>query len=201
MYFGTDDKTFARAERLVMKELRDAREERLGVVTLKQAKQQIIGQIALGAESGAGWMSTMGKSILMYDRVRPLEEAFHAIEAVTADDVLEVANEILDPDRLSALVYFPAEGLTPPKRRTTRLSVPPRQLYERWSKDAGNQYLKGTPDRIAHAPHSFCPIPLDAPVCRTAPLLLPIRLGGSVAGCRPQPQVPFRGATTGSGVH
>ena len=110
MYFGTDVKTFARAERLVMKELRDAREKRLGVVTLKQAKQQIIGQIALGAESGAGWMSTMGKSILMYDRVRPLEEAFHAIEAVTADDVLEVANEVLDPDRLSALVYFPPKG-------------------------------------------------------------------------------------------
>ena len=110
VYFGTDVKTFARAERLVMKELRDAREKRLGVVTLKQAKQQIIGQIALGAESGAGWMSTMGKSMMMYDRVRPLEEAFHAIEAVTADDVLEVANEVLDPDRLSALVYFPPKG-------------------------------------------------------------------------------------------
>ena len=37
-------------------------------------------------------------------------EAFHAIEAVTADDVLEVANEVLDPDRLSALVYFPPKG-------------------------------------------------------------------------------------------
>ena len=49
----------------------------------------------------------MGKSIMMNDRVRPLEEAFHAIESVTAEDVLEVANEVLDPDRLSALVYFP----------------------------------------------------------------------------------------------
>ena len=47
---------------------------------------------------------------VLYDRVRPLEEAFHAIEAVTADDVLEVANEVLDPDRLSALVYFPPKG-------------------------------------------------------------------------------------------
>jgi len=110
VYFGTDVKTFARAERLVLKELRDARQKRLGVVTMKQAKQQIIGQIALGAESGAGWMSTMGKSIMLYDRVRPLEEAFHAIESVTADDVLEVANEVLDPSRLSTLVYFPPKG-------------------------------------------------------------------------------------------
>jgi len=29
---------------------------------------------------------------------------------VTADDVLEVANEVLDPSRLSALVYFPPKG-------------------------------------------------------------------------------------------
>ena len=110
VYFGTDVKTFARAERLVLKELRDAREKRLGVVTLKQAKQQLIGQIGLGADSGAGWMSTMGKSIMLYDRVRPLEEAFHAIESVTADDVLEVANEVLNPERLSTLVYFPPKG-------------------------------------------------------------------------------------------
>ena len=109
MYFGTDVKTFARAERLVMKELRDAREKRLGVVTLKQANSRSSGR-SRSAPSGAGWMSTMGKSIMMYDRVRPLEEAFHAIEAVTADDVLEVANEVLDPDRLSALVYFPPKG-------------------------------------------------------------------------------------------
>ena len=93
-----------------VKELRDAREKRLGVVTLKQAKQQLIGQIGLGADSGSGWMSTMGKSIMLYDRVRPLEEAFHAIDSVSADDVLEVANEILDPNRLSTLVYFPPKG-------------------------------------------------------------------------------------------
>ena len=33
-----------------------------------------------------------------------------SFELLTADDVLEVANEVLDPDRLSALVYFPPKG-------------------------------------------------------------------------------------------
>ena len=107
VYFGTDVKNFNRAERLVARELKLAREKRLGVVTLHQAKKQLIGQIALGSESGSGWMSTMGKSVMLYDRVEPMTETFAGIEAVSAADILEAANRVLAPDQLSHLTYRP----------------------------------------------------------------------------------------------
>ncbi|MDG2425785.1 MAG: pitrilysin family protein [Flavobacteriales bacterium] len=107
VYFGTDLKNFARAEQLVHRELKLAREKRMGVVTLHQAKQQLIGQIALGSESGSGWMSTMGKSVMLYDRVEPMAETIAGIESVTAEEILESANKLLDPARLSHLTYRP----------------------------------------------------------------------------------------------
>jgi predicted Zn-dependent peptidase len=107
VYFGTDIKNFARAERLVAREMKLAREKRLGVVTLHQAKRQLIGQIALGSESGSGWMSTMGKSVMLYDRVEPMSETIAGIEAITADQILEAANRVLAPEQLSHLTYLP----------------------------------------------------------------------------------------------
>jgi predicted Zn-dependent peptidase len=50
-------------------------------------------------------MSGLGKSLLLYDRVESLGSLFDAIEAVTAEDLLRLANEHLQPDSISHLVY------------------------------------------------------------------------------------------------
>jgi predicted Zn-dependent peptidase len=51
-------------------------------------------------------MTGLGKSYLLYDRVEPMEEVFRALDAITADDVLRVANTWFDPDGWSHLVYL-----------------------------------------------------------------------------------------------
>ena len=50
-------------------------------------------------------MTGLGKSFLQYGRVESLESVFNAIEAITADDVLRLANEVLDDSKWSHLVY------------------------------------------------------------------------------------------------
>jgi predicted Zn-dependent peptidase len=50
-------------------------------------------------------MLSMGKSLLVFNRIDSLEEIRKKIEAVTSGQILETANEILDPDRLSVLKY------------------------------------------------------------------------------------------------
>lgn len=65
----------------------------------------MIGQIAVSTESHDDLMLAIGKSYLLYNRVDPLSEVFRKIEAITEMDLLEVANEILDENRLSTLVY------------------------------------------------------------------------------------------------
>lgn len=108
VYLGTDERFFAKAERLVNTELKKLREKALGTTQLHMAKQQLIGQIALAQESGSGSMLTLGKSYLMYDKVDTLEEVYRRIEALTAAELLEVANEVFDPAQMSQLVYRPA---------------------------------------------------------------------------------------------
>lgn len=110
IYLGTDERMFGRAERLVQAELKKMREQKLGVSQLHMAKQQLIGQIALGQESGSGTMIALGKSYMLYNRVDTLEEVYKAIEAVTAEDMLEIANEVFDPAQMSTLIYRPKKG-------------------------------------------------------------------------------------------
>jgi predicted Zn-dependent peptidase len=106
IYFGTDQRLHARAEKLVLKELKDLRNNRLGVRQLHDIKQQVVGHIALSQDSGNSIMTGLGKSYLLYDRVESLESVFASIDAISADDVLRLANEVLVPEKLSHLVYL-----------------------------------------------------------------------------------------------
>ena len=107
VYFGTDSRLHRRAEKLVMRELRIMCEQKLGVRQLHDIKQQVFGHIALSQDSGNSLMTGLGKSYLLYDRVESLESVFDAIEAISAEDVLRVANEVLDPKKFNHLVYLP----------------------------------------------------------------------------------------------
>ena len=58
------------------------------------AKRQFIAQLAIVNESSEGYMLGVGKSLLAYGEVDTLEESYRKIEAVTASEILEVANEV-----------------------------------------------------------------------------------------------------------
>lgn len=107
IYYGTDEEKAKKSERLIHKELKALCERQLGVVQLHQAKQKFMGQIALGEENRMGVLITMAKNILDYGRVNSLEEVFAKIEEVNAPQLMEVANEILQPHRLSSLSFMP----------------------------------------------------------------------------------------------
>ena len=105
VYFGTDKENFNKAYQLVLKEFQLLRDKKLGAIQLSKAKKQLIGQIAVATETREDLMLTIGKSYLLYNKVDPLRVVFEKIEAITANDILEVANEVLDPTRMSRLVY------------------------------------------------------------------------------------------------
>jgi len=107
IYFGTDSEKTEKAIKLVEKELRKLREQKLGPVQLKQAKDKFIGQIALGEENRMGLLISMSKSLLDYGRVDSLEEIFAKINAVTNSQVLEIANDMFHPKKLSSMIFNP----------------------------------------------------------------------------------------------
>ncbi|MCC8410967.1 insulinase family protein [Mucilaginibacter sp. UR6-1] len=107
IYFGTDTEKAARAAKLVHRELKKLRDARLGTLQLHQAKQKFIGQIALAEESRMSLIISMAKSLLDFGYADTLEEVFDKVNAVTANQVLEICNEVFDNNRLMTLVFEP----------------------------------------------------------------------------------------------
>lgn len=105
IYFGTDKDKLEKSIKLVHKEIELLRTKKLGTLQLQRAKSQIIGQIAISADSKENLLFTVGKSFLLFDRFDSLEVVNKKIESITAERLLEVANEILTPNSLSTLIY------------------------------------------------------------------------------------------------
>jgi len=107
IYFGTDSEKAGKAEKLVHKELKKLRGQKLGSLQLHQTKEKFIGQIALAEENRMGLIISMAKSLLDFNYVDTLQQVFDKINAVTAEQLLEISNEIFDIDRMVTLLFEP----------------------------------------------------------------------------------------------
>ncbi len=105
IYFGSDEKDVDRCMAIVRRELKKLRENALSTSQLHAAKKQIYGQMSISAESKESQALSMGKSMLYYNCFEGIEQTFRKIEEITAPQLLEVANEIFDEDRMSCLIY------------------------------------------------------------------------------------------------
>lgn len=109
IYFGTDAEKTDKAMRLVNKELKKLRDTQLGTLQMHQAKQKFIGQIALAEENRMSLIISMAKSLLDLNTVDTLDQVFAKINAVTAEQLLKISNEILDDKQMITLLFEPKE--------------------------------------------------------------------------------------------
>ncbi len=110
IYYGTDAEKADRAMQLVYKELKKLRDKKLGTLQLHQAKQKFNGQIALAEENRIGLIISMAKSLLDFNHIDSLNEVIAKINAVTADDLFEIGNEIFDDKQMTTLVFEPGDN-------------------------------------------------------------------------------------------
>ena len=71
---------------------------------LDRGKGQVRGGMVLGLEDPSSRMTRLGKSELVYPDLEPVDELITAIDAVTHDDVLAIAAEILTRPKALAVV-------------------------------------------------------------------------------------------------
>lgn len=109
IYFATDPGQVGRAMQLVTKELKKLREVPLGTLQLHQAKEQLMGQLAMAEESNSGLMQVLGKGLLDSGRIESLSELFSQIKAVTAKDLMDLAEEWLRPEAFTQITYYNEE--------------------------------------------------------------------------------------------
>jgi predicted Zn-dependent peptidase len=109
IYFGTDTEKADKAAKLVHKELKKLREQKLGTLQLHQTKQKFIGQIALAEENRMSLIISMAKSLIDFNYVDTLPQLFEKINAVTAEQLLEISNEIFDESKMITLLFEPKQ--------------------------------------------------------------------------------------------
>jgi predicted Zn-dependent peptidase len=105
IYFGTDAQYLEKCMKLVKRELKQMRDTALGSLQLHKAKQQLLGQVAIAEEHNASQMLGFGRSILLFDRIHTLAETAQRIEAITSSELLRIANEMLNEQDFSCLIY------------------------------------------------------------------------------------------------
>jgi predicted Zn-dependent peptidase len=105
IYFGTDSQNLEKSISITMAELNRLRTSKLGAIQLSKAKNQIKGYLARGFENHESLMLSHGKSILIFDRLDTIEELVGKIDKITAEELMEIANEVFEPGKLSTLLY------------------------------------------------------------------------------------------------
>ena len=105
VYFGCAAQNTDRCIEIVREEAERLRRQRMGSMQLYYAKKQLIGQMALANEAKLNEMLAIGHAALFFEEVDTMEESIREIEALTADNILTVANEILAPDNFSTLIF------------------------------------------------------------------------------------------------
>jgi len=105
IYFGTDKQYLNKSIAIAMEELKKLRTSKLGSIQLSKAKNQIKGYLVRGYENHESLMLSLGKSLLVFNKIETIGEICKKIDNVTASELMETANDIFEPGKMSTLIY------------------------------------------------------------------------------------------------
>ena len=106
IYFGCDPDDADLCTHIVYKELKRLRDNRLTSAQLAAAQKQLIGQIGVASDNNENNALGMAKTFLHYGRYESQAAVCRRVGELTSSQLLEVANEVLEEDYLSKLVYL-----------------------------------------------------------------------------------------------
>jgi predicted Zn-dependent peptidase len=110
LYVGTREENLVECFEIVARELGDVSAGHVRAGELERAKENLKGRMLLSMESTSNRMSRLGKSLITDTELLSLDEIMERIDAVTGDDVAELAGDLLRLDRLSAAGIGPSEA-------------------------------------------------------------------------------------------
>jgi predicted Zn-dependent peptidase len=109
LYVGTREDNVEEACGIIGRELASIHADGVTEDELARAKEHVKGRMVLSAESTAARMARIGKAVLFDTPLLTLDELLERIDAVTREDVAELASELYVPDSLSAAAIAPDE--------------------------------------------------------------------------------------------
>ncbi len=106
---GLDNTRAAQVIQAILQELRRTSEELVGKEELRKSKNHLIGHTTIGLETSDDLASYYGQQELFFRKMITPKELIKKIEAVTAKDILNVAQDIMHNNSLNLAVIGPFE--------------------------------------------------------------------------------------------
>lgn len=104
VYFGCDHHDVKRCLRLVHRELDRMMQHPLSERQLQAAKRQLKGQIAIACDNREQFALDFAKNFLHFDKERDIDYLFQQIDAITANQLQQVAQECFNPQQLTTFI-------------------------------------------------------------------------------------------------
>ncbi len=105
IYFGCDQKDVDRCLALVREELDRMMNTMLTDTQLAEAKTQIKGQVAIASDSREAFALGFAKTYLRSGKLKDNQLLFQRIDAITAEELQNVARKLFTPSNLTTLIY------------------------------------------------------------------------------------------------
>lgn len=105
IYFGTATEDEDQCMELVHDELHRLCARPLSSLQLAAAKKQLIGQVGVASDNFENTALNMAKTFLHYNVCHSSETLFRRIEALTAQELWDISNELFVPSNLTTLIY------------------------------------------------------------------------------------------------
>ena len=111
VYAGTSLASASKVVQSVVQEFRKIKTEVVPEEELRRAKAQLKGSLMLSLESSTSRMSNLARQEMYFERFYDLDELIERIEAVTVEDLTNLANEFFKPESVAVTVLGNLNGL------------------------------------------------------------------------------------------
>ena len=104
VYFGCDPHDVKKCLHLVRRELDKVMQKPLSATQLRNAKRQLKGQMAIAADNHEQFALDMARVYLHEHKEHHITRLFQQIDAVTAEQLQQLAQTLFAPERLKTLI-------------------------------------------------------------------------------------------------
>lgn len=104
IYAASDSKNIGKVIKIIEEEINDIKKNSVSEVELIRAKENIKGGIVLNIEEISSRMFRFGKSLLIDNKVLPIDDILNKIDSVASKDIYEISNKYFDPGRKNVAI-------------------------------------------------------------------------------------------------
>lgn len=109
IYLGTNQEKLIPSIKLILKEFNSIKKKKISKDELEHACYQLKGGLIFAAESTTNQMNRLARHELFFGDYFSLDKTISHIDKVKAEDVKEVADQLLDSDKLCATILGPVD--------------------------------------------------------------------------------------------